>query len=84
MRMEPESYEQQTWGDNIVEIIDHKKAHNGDDMWLLKFYYEWEEEKFIFNEPYEQWMYEKEINYTPYTKEGFIKSIFVYPIQGSF
>jgi hypothetical protein len=84
LRVEPESYEQQTWGDNIIEIVDHEKIVDGEDKWKLKFYYDWEEELFIFKEPQEQWMYEDEINYIPYTKEGFIKSIFIYPIPGRF
>ena len=83
LRIEPESYEQYMWGDNIIEIIDVKK-NKGRIQYLLKYYYDWEEEMFIFSNPTETWMYEDEIIHTSYNKEEFLKSLFEHPIPGKF
>lgn len=80
LRIEPESWEHTQWGDNIIQIIDEKQK--GDDtMYKLRYYYDWEEEKLLFDSPKEDWQYEEEMIHKSYTPREFLKSVFKHPIK---
>jgi hypothetical protein len=80
LRVEPGSFDHMQVGDNIIQIIDMKKEGE-DTKFKLRFYYDWEEKKLLFDSPVEDWWYEEEMIYESYTPREFLKSVFEYPIK---
>ena len=71
-------------GDNIIRI--NKIDWNGDDtIFYVTGFYDWEEEKFLFDSPEDYDMDLDNIQtYEPFTEQEFIEQVFIDPIKGEF